>query len=331
MRLRRLAAAAATIALLGGLGTDPAAAQGTTDLTEAAPAAGGFEDYFAISPLTVNGTYLPFLGDFCLGGGQYATILWYAPGPAQDYLWTLLEGEGDSPVVSSTPITINGTYTPVVGDFNGDPCSDVLWYAPGTAADSIWWGSEDGGFSAEPLAINGTYTPILGEYGVPEGDDCEWCDDIFWYSTTGGTESIWLGSSDRTFVPASAPQVSYSDYRVAGTGTGILFHRPGPGADHYWDGVQAGQPAPAATMTVAIDGTYEPYGIGPGGVLLYAPGPATDRIVSFNVGTQTMLVQNGTINGTYRVAVPPATYYYWQMILFHGPGAAPDSLWRGLN
>ena len=33
---------------------------------------------------------------------------------------------------------MNGQYRPVAGDFDGDGRTEILWYAPGSAADSLW-------------------------------------------------------------------------------------------------------------------------------------------------------------------------------------------------
>jgi hypothetical protein len=38
---------------------------------------------------------------------------------------------------------VNGTYTPLSGDFDGDGFGDVYWYSA-TGADPGWWGSPTG-------------------------------------------------------------------------------------------------------------------------------------------------------------------------------------------
>lgn len=319
MRRHPLTAAAAGLLLTGVLAGPTSAGEPIG----VAPAAGGFEDEFTTIPLTVNGDYIPLVGTFCRPAPEPpGLILWYAPGPAADSLWALVGEEADGLEVVATPMTVNGVYDPVVGDFDGNGCTDVLWYGPGSAPDSIWYGEEDGTFTAQPLAVNGTYTPVTGSFDA-EPDGCE-CTDVFWYSTDGGAERIWLGGADRTFTSAIAPQVAYSGYRVTKTDNLLVFHRPGPGADYVWHDVQAGDPI-ARSQLVIINGDYVPYSLG-GPLLLYAPGPATDRIAIDIAPDGTLAVLDGSINGSYRlgrVAGDRAPAF----LLFHGPGTAPDSIW----
>ncbi|NES72120.1 MAG: hypothetical protein F6K24_46470, partial [Okeania sp. SIO2D1] len=61
-------------------------------------------------------------------------VLWYRPGTAQDFLWSF-NSDG---TFESSPFTVNGTYTPITGDFNGNLFSDILWYRPGTGQDFLW-------------------------------------------------------------------------------------------------------------------------------------------------------------------------------------------------
>lgn len=321
MRLRRILAVAATTGLLtvtlgGASGADEPAQ------TTAGPAAVGLEDWFTQHPLTVNGDYIPLLGSFCLGDGSVAQVFWYAPGPAPDYTWTLDFQNPGSGIVSKPAAPVNGTYQPLVGDFDGNVCNDIIWYGPGSAPDAIWWGGVDG-WTAQPLTINGHYQPMALTAGFDV--DCLLCNNVFWYSTDGGKESIWLGRPGQTFDQGVAPQVSYSGYRTSAFGSSILFHRPGPGQDYLWHGVWGQETLPLASQPLTIDGTYEPYMLGVLSPLLYAPGPATDRFVTSITPESVMTVVDGTINGTYRVGRAP--HFQSMALLFHGPGTAPDSLW----
>jgi hypothetical protein len=274
-------------------------------------------------PITANGSYTPITGTLdCTGTGGSYGVIWYAPGPGADSIWTEFD-DGSTPNsvdYVSSPLTINGTYKPFVGDFDGDGCDDVFWYAPGAGADSVWYGVP-GGFTSRPVSVQGTYEPLVGDW-----DDANPGDDIFWYGIGGGTESIWTGSTTRgTFGPAASPQVVGTGFVTESFGNGVLFYRPGAGADYFWDGIVAGQTAPADDVQVTINGTYQPHFNGIG-ILLYAPGTAQDRFIYDYGGDGSMLVGSGTINGTYRVSVPNPLDGF-PVILFHGPGTAPDYLW----
>ena len=85
-------------------------------------------------------------------------------------------------------ITVNGFYTPIPGDFDGDRRSDVLWYGPADAHDALWYGSENAGvFSDAATSVSGTYTPIPGDFN---GDGRA---DILWYGPGDAYDSLWLG------------------------------------------------------------------------------------------------------------------------------------------
>src|SRR5688572_4263573 len=86
---------------------------------------------------------------------------------------------------TSYPITVNGTYTPLVGDLDCTGAGGnlaVIWYAPGSAPDFRWTNldSTAGGdleYSTNPLTVNGSYAkPFVGDF------DDDTCDDVFWYS-----------------------------------------------------------------------------------------------------------------------------------------------------
>lgn len=310
---RRWAAAAAVVAVVSAGGAVPSDAGGP-------PAT--FNELFQSIPITVNGSYTPIVGALdCFDGGGDLAIIWYAPGSAPDWRWGQFDDQPSGLEHTTTPLTVNGTFTPFVGDFDGDGCDDVFWYAPGSGADFVWYGVPDGGFTSRSVTVSGSYTPLVGDW-----DEGTVGDDIFWYGEGGGTETIWRGTATRgTFGMSGAPQVNGSDFVASSFGGGALFYRPGSGADYFWDDIVAGASAPGESVTVAITKTYEPYFVG-FGYLLYAPGSAQDKFIYSYSNTGSMVVGNGTINGTYRVAVPPPTTGF-PLIVFHAPGTAQDYLW----
>lgn len=167
--------------------------------------------------------------------------------------------------------------------------------------------------------------PITGSFNESGNGN-----DIFWYSTTGGTETIWSFDEDRQLSVHSAPQVSFSGYQATSVNddwpdTAIVFYQPGPGVDYVWGGVRAGEPAPERSIKITINGTYQliPF---MWDLLLYAPGPAPDRLITRVHDDGTMDVVDATINGTYRIATfsPPNGDPY---LFFHTPGPGPDYEW----
>jgi hypothetical protein len=74
----------------------------------------------------------------------------------------------------------------VVGDISGDGPTDVVWYAPGTARDTVWRGTTARGFAANSALITGTYLPLLGDMdGVPGID-------VFWYRAGSDRDGMWF-------------------------------------------------------------------------------------------------------------------------------------------
>ena len=132
--------------------------------------------------------------------GTYDTdLLFYAPGSGPDALWV---GNGDG-VYAITPKTINGNYKPFVGNFDlaesypEAQLTDILWYAPGQAADSVWM-NNGSSFSSTPLTINAAnYQP----YVVPRllGGDA-----IMW-NNTSGQDYQWQPTGSHAFEITSTP------------------------------------------------------------------------------------------------------------------------------
>ncbi|MDZ7674528.1 MAG: hypothetical protein U5K30_05615 [Acidimicrobiales bacterium] len=264
-------------------------------------------------PVSVSGEYTPLVGS-C--GGLF--IVWYAPGPGQDYLWELTGTDGEH---TTTPISVNGEYEPFIGDFDGDTCDDIFWYAPGSGQDYVWWNNSDfGDVDTRPVTVNGTYEPLVFEL-----DDGGW-DDIFWYQPGPGPEFIWEGQIDQSFEPSPAAPVN-GDYRAAAVRDEILFHGPGTAPDYLWSGVEAGAPAPTESTPITLNGDYQPFAANRelGSVVLYGPGSGYDQIAT-SLSDPPIDYYPGTVNGTYTVGRSSPTVSHLA-IVWHAPGPATDYLW----
>ena len=54
-------------------------------------------------------------------------------------------------------LNVNGTYSPVAGDFTGDDVDDLYWYAAGRRRRQPWDFAPGGSHSSRTLTINTTY------------------------------------------------------------------------------------------------------------------------------------------------------------------------------
>ncbi|MDZ7675128.1 MAG: hypothetical protein U5K30_08690 [Acidimicrobiales bacterium] len=277
-------------------------------------------------PLSADGSYVPISGQFRCAGGPGTTnsfVLWYAPGPSQDYLWTSTLSTYEDK--QSVPVTVDGSYRPVAGDFDGNSCTDILWYGPGSAPDFIWWGEHDETFTSVPMTVNGDYRPVVANFD----DDGTFTEDVFWYAPGSAQEYFWAGAPDRSFTSSTAPSVQ-GDYRVttvrlqSGDTTGVLFHRPGTGQDYIWTGMSPGASQPDDDIAVDINGSYQPLGVGGPFVLLYGAGGAPDFLITSTGDDGSLETVPGTINGTYETGSSDLS----SVIVWHAPGSAPDFLWQ---
>ncbi|HEY1739601.1 MAG TPA: PKD domain-containing protein, partial [Acidimicrobiia bacterium] len=97
--------------------------------------------------------------------------------------------QGNSVFSVGAHYSVNGSYIPVAGDFNGDGKADIFWYAPGTAADSIWYSDGTTFHNGPTVNVNGTYKPIVGDFN---GDGKA---DILWYAPGTASDSLWYGAA----------------------------------------------------------------------------------------------------------------------------------------
>jgi hypothetical protein len=184
-----------------------------------------------------------YLSTFDVGG---LTSLYGAD--TNDYAWY---GIGDVRYIANSQTSqtmydirasrVVGTYQPIVGDFDGDSFDDILWYGPGNANDSIWFGAANRTFdkSVSVSPISGTYKAVAGDF---DGDGR---DDVWWHLEGLGVDRVWWGNSARGFNSTSVghdvgPGGSYIP--IAGNFDGdafddVFFYAPGsPSERLFWGG-----------------------------------------------------------------------------------------------
>ena len=292
MRRRRLGATVAGLALVtSGLVATPApagAAPVDSDALVFVSSASGRTGVYRndVLGLSTGGGPVatrPFAGAFTYFGGQ--SIFQYSPGPTPDGILVVEpDGTGEGFGTRFIPKTVNGTYQPVVGDFDGNGYDDVLWYAPGPAADSLWLFSGNGAHSVRSRTVNGSYRPAVID---ANGDGH---DDIVWYAPGTVPDSLWLSGVQGTYT--TKPVTITDDYQLV---VGRFGDRPEGSPQEqllFWkeDGYQR-----IWTFDTAASHTsralYSPYGEpvvadfdgnGRDSVLYYNPGSAAwEGIVDF--------------------------------------------------
>ncbi len=306
---RRCIAVVATLVVLAA-----AAHAGPVSAATSSPIFGG---QFDTIPITVNGSYTP-LPLHCFE--SYFDVLWYGRGSAPDSRWLDVDLAATPAVTSTTvPATVSGDYRPFVGDFDGDNCDDIFWYAPGPAPDFVWYFAPDHSYTSVAVTVNGDYVPIVGAFSGGPGPQ-----DIYWYSPGAGRESMWLGNGSRLFVPSVAPQVNGTYTPVLFNVTSVLWYAPGTAQDYVTYPV-GGSTVPTSTDRVTINGTYAPISLG-GRVILYGPGPAADHLIlGYGAerpdGSFALDTAPGSLNGTF---VTGTTASVGSFGILHAPGPAQD-------
>ncbi len=227
------------------------------------------------TPLAVNGTYIPFTGDW--DNDDCDDIFWYAPGPAKDYVWYF---DGPGPAFESVEVSVNGTYIPTaIAPAPG--VGGVFWYAPGAGQEYIWLGGPGRGqFSSAPgPTVNGTdYRPIrLGDLdsGVPG-------DTMLFHRPGPGTDYVL----DKVLFGNQAPISTPVDIGGTHIPLGVFGDNPvaimyGPGADpDLLFGPLGAPPPPFGTVAPGtVNGLYTPaVSLSGDFIVWHAPGGATDYL-----------------------------------------------------
>lgn len=228
--------------------------------------------------------------------------------------------------VTGGVVAVNGTYVPIVGDFRGtDDLDDILWYAPGSGAESLWVATGD---PADPFdhraapSVSGTYTPVVADL------DANGLDDIVWYAPGSAPDARWMAGQTRftgsaltingTFRPVVLDNAAAPD--------SIFWHAPGAATDWLWTFAIDGTYASGAYQ---VNGTFAPIsgdfdGNAWADIFWYAPGSGADsrwsRTAAGAKGAFTSSPES--VSGTYTPIVGQ----------FHDPsgaylGVRPDIAW----
>lgn len=184
-------------------------------------------------------------------------------------------GSGD---FQSRSVTVSGTYTPLVGDFDGDSVADVFWYGPGAARDGLWYGDGDGTFTAVPVTVRGTYLPLVGDFNGDRRDD------IFWYGPGSANDSVWIAQPGGGF-RSRTERVRGTYLPLVGEFTGddaedILWYGSGTAADGFWQGTTN---KGFISRPMSVNGAYRPLvgdfdGDWRDDIFWYKPGAGADSL-----------------------------------------------------
>ncbi len=147
--------------------------------------------------------------------------------------------------------SVNGSYVPLRGDFNGDGFDDLFWYGPGSVHDALWLGSAGQAFTSTPVSVSGTYTPVVGDF---DGDGF---DDVFWYGPGGSYDTIWLGGAAGFSSRSTNVNGYYDPFSGDFDGDGfddVFWYGPGGSYDTIWLGGAAG----FSSRSTNVNGSYRP-------------------------------------------------------------------------
>lgn len=221
---------------------------------------------FTAASFDQRGAFVPLAGDFNADGRS--DLYWYQPGAdpriadpnlsgpnydanaRPDELWLSTPGGW-----AKSGLSMPWAALPLVGDFNGDGASDILWSQPGGASDRIWFFNRAGAPTDKAISINGNYRPVVGDF------DGNGVDDIFWYGPGARADSVWWFTGQGTY-SSEGRNVSGEQYRpFAGDFDGdghddLFWYAPGPGQDYRWSKIARGGSSTSTSVTAS--GIYQP-------------------------------------------------------------------------
>lgn len=207
--------------------------------------------------------------------------------------WLASEGvpiERD-PFDPGPPIDVADHKIPVVGDFNGDDNTDVLWFGAGTLSDRVRLGKDGGGFRPGPeVDLRAGTAPVVGDFN---GDHR---DDLLVYEPGPAADSMRLGSR-RGFVRGPEIDIARTFTAIAGDFNGdsrddVLLYAAGESSDMMRMGSSDGrlrrgpEVSVDRTFTRGLPGDYN--------------GDHIDDILWFGSGAGSDMMRFGTRTGTFR-------------------------------
>lgn len=218
------------------------------------------------------GSLLPVPGDF--NGDGRDDLYWYQPGgdpkvatqslsggnyepnARRDQFWTA-QPNGSFAV---TNFAFDAAAIPLPGDFDGDGDTDIIWFAPGSAPDTLWRFT-NGVPVASSLNIVGNYRPVVGDF------DGNGTDDLFWYGPGAKADYIWWYSPGGAYtsVPTTVTKKDYRPFSadVDADGADELFwYTPGGGPDYIWprtnrNGTHSSANVSVSAVATPVVGDYD--------------------------------------------------------------------------
>ena len=219
-------------------------------------------------------------------GDERDEMFYYAPGTSPDYLGNFTQDGTYMYHNVLGEFTVNGTYRPLVGDFDGDGYDEILWYAAGTAPDYMW------NFTSETTRTSVAYTANGNYPGVTVGDyTADGADDVLWYAPGTAPDYLWDYEAGGTYT--STPRTINGKYVAVSGSFGndatddVFWYAAGTAADYLWDYVPGS--VSYSSHRYNVNGTgYRPFaldmfGDGPGNedIFWYGPGSVPDSTWDF--------------------------------------------------
>jgi secreted trypsin-like serine protease len=156
-------------------------------------------------------------------------------------------------------IRIDGQFTPVAGDFDGDGKDDLFLDAEPGRRDYLRVGSSDLATGPAVAQMDQPNRPLAGDF---DGDGF---DDILWYGPGPATDVLWRGSNSGF---TTGPAINVNRYSVPVVGDfdndgrdDVLWFGPGNRSDALLKGALAGfEPGPAIDINlsaVPVSGDFD--------------------------------------------------------------------------